>query len=130
MLALRGFAILSLAQMQLLLKNRICFDVYRYKIMIGFWGGKRGRRESVTTIKGLKTVLKEKVMFRTLVQRVPLEAALKTRGIRNGRMLSERNLKVSEAGCPYVPKDKPGRRKGSLHEQGASARTQRRKESL
>lgn len=62
MLALRGFAILSLAQVQQLLENCICFDVYRYKIMIELGGsGERRVEESVTTIKGLKTVLKEKV---------------------------------------------------------------------
>lgn len=55
MLALGGFAILSLAQVQLLLENCIYFDVYRYKIMIGLGvRGKGGLKESVTIIKGLK----------------------------------------------------------------------------
>lgn len=55
MLALGGFAILSLAQVQLLLENCIYFDVYRYKIMIRLGvRGKEGLKESVTIIKGLK----------------------------------------------------------------------------
>lgn len=62
MLALRSFAILSLAQVQMLLENHICFDVCRCKLMIGFVGGKKGRKESVTTIKGLKMSLKKKLL--------------------------------------------------------------------
>lgn len=67
----------------------------------------------MTTIKGLKAVLKEKVMFRMLVHRVPLEAALKTRGIQNGRMLSERNLKVSGTAVPMCLKTSQGGRRAA-----------------
>ena len=66
-------------------------------------------------------------LLKSLLNRVPSELVLKSRGVQEGQ---EGSLKGAGAGRTHVPKDKPVREKTSLAKQRALAGSQGKKESF